>query len=195
MRKKSRLDRNSNKVLKKRNARNTQRIRAATGLVQPEAEQATQRCTSSSNPPVYSPEPVVSSATSNQPVYSPVPVQLHVQTEEGNISSARSGGATHPTGQPYTTDHDVTWAQKFIEKDRNVNFPFNSCFVCHGWWPDITLRKQQQGHMRLSSPRFRCKRCANDNALPKKLSAENYMIPSDVPAELQGMTFTSCKDG
>eukprot|EP00919_Chromeraceae_sp_WS-2016_P002504 GHVR01006114.1.p1 GENE.GHVR01006114.1~~GHVR01006114.1.p1 ORF type:complete len:156 (-),score=16.50 GHVR01006114.1:498-965(-) len=155
MRKKSRLDRNSNKVLKKRNARNTQRIRAATGLVQPEAEQATQRCTSSSNPPVYSPEPVVSSATSNQPVYSPVPVQLHVQTEEGNISSARSGGATHPTGQPYTTDHDVTWAQKFIEKDRNVNFPFNSCFVCHGWWPGMTLvHTKMYNLMKFASVRF-----------------------------------------
>eukprot|EP00919_Chromeraceae_sp_WS-2016_P036497 GHVR01086607.1.p1 GENE.GHVR01086607.1~~GHVR01086607.1.p1 ORF type:complete len:190 (-),score=18.00 GHVR01086607.1:597-1100(-) len=38
-------------------------------------------------------------------------------------------------------------------------------------------------------PVFRCKRCSKDDKYPQKFSKENYMIPCDVPAELEGMTF------
>ena len=48
------------------------------------------------------------------------------------------------------------------------------CSVCKEAWFDISKGV--------------CTRCKRDKLLPKKFSAENFMIPSPVPPELQGLT-------
>ena len=54
------------------------------------------------------------------------------------------------------------------------------CCVCHEAWPLKTKPK--------NSVNYICSRCLRDKSIPKKFSAENLMIPSPVPKELQGLT-------
>lgn len=52
--------------------------------------------------------------------------------------------------------------------------------MCHEAWPLKTKPK--------NSVNYICSRCVHDKSIPKKFSAENYMIPSPVPKQLQDLT-------
>ena len=53
------------------------------------------------------------------------------------------------------------------------------CTVCHEAWPLKTKPKVSM---------YVCARCSRDKNTPKKFSADNFMIPSAVPEQLQGLT-------
>ena len=55
------------------------------------------------------------------------------------------------------------------------------CTICFEAWPlKITSKKSGKNYI--------CTRCIRDKGSPKKYSIENNMIPSLVPAELQGLS-------
>ena len=54
------------------------------------------------------------------------------------------------------------------------------CTVCHEAWPLKSKPKQVDGYI--------CSRCSRDKSKPKKFSAQNSIIPSPIPKELQGLT-------
>ena len=54
------------------------------------------------------------------------------------------------------------------------------CCVCHEAWPLKTKPKNLTNYI--------CSRCVHDKRVQKKFSAENLMIPSPVPEQLQGLT-------
>lgn len=61
-----------------------------------------------------------------------------------------------------------------------LKFTIYQCHVCHEAWPLKTKPK--------NSANYICSRGVHDKSVPKKFSADNSMIPSPVPKELQGLT-------
>ena len=71
-------------------------------------------------------------------------------------------------------------AKKHISDFHNsIQFTMHQCQICHEAWPLKSKAK---------SSNYICRRCKADKVTPKKFSAGNYMIPSSVPKELQGLT-------
>lgn len=52
--------------------------------------------------------------------------------------------------------------------------------LCHEAWPMKSKPRKPDTYI--------CSRCLRDKKCPKKFSAENEMIPSPVPPQLQGLT-------
>ena len=70
---------------------------------------------------------------------------------------------------------------KHIFKFHNcIKYCIYQCKVCQEAWPIKTKPKFPES--------FVCLRCSRDKASPKKFSSANFMIPLNVPPELQGLT-------
>lgn len=77
--------------------------------------------------------------------------------------------------------HQQKTARENMKKfHKAMKFQIFKCCVCHEGWPLKTKPK--------NSTNYICSRCAHDKSVPKKFSAENSMIPSPVPEQLQGLT-------
>ena len=78
---------------------------------------------------------------------------------------------------------DIT--QKEIENNmtkfhESMKLQIVQCTLCLKAWPLKTKPKSLSSYV--------CRRCATDKESPKKFSVDNFMIPSKVPIELQGLT-------
>ena len=62
----------------------------------------------------------------------------------------------------------------------SMQFNIVQCIVCLEAWPLKTRQKSLLSYI--------CSRCVRDKQNPKKISLQNFMIPSKVPNELQGLT-------
>ena len=77
--------------------------------------------------------------------------------------------------------HDQKWAAVNMKKfHESMIFKIWHCQVCHEAWPLSVKNKKVAQYI--------CSRCVRDKNSIKKFSAENNMIPSPVPKELQGLT-------
>ena len=77
--------------------------------------------------------------------------------------------------------HEQSWAKSFMSKFySSINFTVFQCTVCHEAWP---LKSKPR-----SPDTYICSRCSKDKKIPKTFSLENFMIPSPIPPELQGLT-------
>ena len=63
---------------------------------------------------------------------------------------------------------------------KSLKFQIYQCSMCHEAWPLKTKQKRFAQYI--------CSLCVHDKSVPKKFSAEIFMIPSPVPKELQGLT-------
>ena len=74
--------------------------------------------------------------------------------------------------------HTQSWAKTNILKFHNSNtYVVSQCTVCYEAWPLRSKSKDRETYV-----------CSRDKKSPKKFSAENSMIPSPVPKELQGLS-------
>ncbi len=81
----------------------------------------------------------------------------------------------------YDKLHKQSWAKSFMSKFySSINFTVFQCTVCHEAWP---LKSKPR-----SPDTYICSRCGKDKKIPRKFSLENFMIPSPIPPELQGLT-------
>ena len=77
--------------------------------------------------------------------------------------------------------HDQKWAAVNMKKfHESMIFKIWHCQVCHEAWPLSVKNKKVAQYI--------CSRCVRDKNSIKTFSAENNMIPSPVPKELQGLT-------
>ena len=78
--------------------------------------------------------------------------------------------------------HEQQWAIKNMQNFHNklIKFKIYKCQVCREAWPLSTNQKNELSYI--------CSRCTRDKNPVKKFSAQNNMIPSSVPKELQGLT-------
>ena len=67
---------------------------------------------------------------------------------------------------------------------RSLDYTIYQCKICFEAWPQKT--KIRSNKKTLSN--YVCTNCLRDKQVPKKFSVENYMKPSSVPKELQGLT-------
>ena len=67
---------------------------------------------------------------------------------------------------------------------RSLDYTIYRCKICFEAWPQKT--KIRSNKKALSN--YVCTNCLRDKQVPKKFSKENYMKPSSVPKELQGLT-------
>ena len=73
-------------------------------------------------------------------------------------------------------------AQNLMNFQKSPKFNIYHCSVCLEAWPTSKACRQCTNYV--------CGRCKDDRKSPKLFSAENGMIPSKVPDELQGLTQT-----
>ncbi len=67
-----------------------------------------------------------------------------------------------------------------VEKfHKSMEYSIFQCQICFEAWPINTKPK---------SDFYICKTCNRDKEVPRKFSAENFMIPSPVPKQLQNLT-------
>ena len=77
--------------------------------------------------------------------------------------------------------HEQHWANSNIDKfHQAIKFGTNQCTICKEAWAMKSKPRSPETYV--------CSRCSRDKKSPKKLSVENYMIPSPAPHELQGLT-------
>ena len=77
--------------------------------------------------------------------------------------------------------HHQQWAAINIKRfHKSMIFKIWHCRVCHEAWPLSVKNKKQ--------PDYVCSRCVRDKNSIKKFSAQNSMVPAQVPKELQGLT-------
>ena len=62
----------------------------------------------------------------------------------------------------------------------SIKYTIYHCNICREAWPLKTKPK--------NCPNYICSCCSRDKSVPKKFSNENFMIPSPVPKELQGLS-------
>lgn len=74
--------------------------------------------------------------------------------------------------------------KQFVDKKfhKSLEMTLLQCLTCKEAWPLSNSSK----HLKVSE--YECFRCKKEKMSPKKFSAENDMIPSKVPPELQGLT-------
>ena len=63
---------------------------------------------------------------------------------------------------------------------KSMKYSIFQCSVCLEAWPLKVKPKTPASYV--------CNRCVRDKETPKKFSADNFMIPSPVPRELEGLT-------
>lgn len=68
--------------------------------------------------------------------------------------------------------------KKFHKSMKYSNYINALCVMRHG----------HCAHNQKKINKYVCSRCSRDKSVPKKFSAQNSMIPSPVPKELQGLT-------
>ena len=61
-------------------------------------------------------------------------------------------------------------------------YNIKQCTVCLEAWPLKSSSRSQE------DSEYQCVRCNRDKKHPKKFSKQNYMVPSAVPSQLQGLT-------
>ena len=61
-------------------------------------------------------------------------------------------------------------------------YKIKQCIVCLEAWPIKSSSRSQK------DSEYQCIRCNRDKKQPTKISKQNYMIPSTVPSQLQGLT-------
>jgi len=77
--------------------------------------------------------------------------------------------------------HSQPFAKQNMTKFHNsIKYTIYHCNICQEAWPLKTKPKNY--------PNYICSRCSRDKSVPKLFSNENFMIPSPVPKELQGLT-------
>ena len=89
---------------------------------------------------------------------------------------------TEPLGvchnsQPVISIHAEENTAKF---HKSIQFAIYHCVICQEAWPLNAKSKP--------SSNYTCGRCSRDKKVPQKFSAQNFIIPSSVPAELQNLT-------
>ena len=60
-------------------------------------------------------------------------------------------------------------------------YKIKQCTVCLEAWPKSSSHSQKDSE-------YQCVRCSRDKKHPQKFSKQNYMVPSAVPSQLQGLT-------
>ena len=77
--------------------------------------------------------------------------------------------------------HLQEWAASNIKRfHESMIFKIWHCRVCHEAWPLSVKNKKEADYV--------CSRCVRDKNSIKKFSAQNNMVPAQVPKELQGLT-------
>ena len=77
--------------------------------------------------------------------------------------------------------HQQEWAATNIKRfHESMIFKIWHCRVCHEAWPLSVKNKKEADYV--------CSRCVRDKNSIKKFSAQNSMVPAQVPKELQGLT-------
>ena len=77
--------------------------------------------------------------------------------------------------------HEQPWVKSNMEKfHQSIQYSMNQCGICNVW--------PLKGTKSVTS--FNCSRCKRYKHSPKTFSADNFMIPSQVPQELQDLTQT-----
>jgi len=77
-------------------------------------------------------------------------------------------------------DQQTSPKENMIRFHKALKFKIYQCCVCHEAWPLKTKPNNYANYI--------CSHCVRDKSVPKKFSADNSMIPSPVPNELQGLT-------
>ena len=70
--------------------------------------------------------------------------------------------------------------QNISKFHKSMRYIIQQCKICFEAWPIKDTDKLLKSYV--------CLRCSRDKAVPKKFSNDNYMIPSSVPLQLQGLT-------
>ena len=82
----------------------------------------------------------------------------------------------------YGTIDQQPWAKSNIEKFHNfMKMKLYQCKICNETWPSMQ-KAQHENHI--------CHRCAKHKGNLKRFSEDNFMLPSPVPKQLQGLTQT-----
>ena len=79
--------------------------------------------------------------------------------------------------------HEQPWVVSAMQSfhDKQLKWEHRLCSVCHEVWPTRACLDHSQAT-------FVCSRCKRDKQEPKKISAQNDMIPCEVPPSLQGLS-------
>ena len=76
--------------------------------------------------------------------------------------------------------HEQPWAKRnMLNFHKSMDLKIHQCKVCCEAWPL---------HNQTTDLNYVCSRCKRDKKIPAKFSAQNMMIPSAVPDELEGLT-------